>query len=222
MADDEDKYYFTAFIETKGADGKVVTEQRTVEDAPYCNWTEDKQPIPFTGFAIVRYANKDSYEGQYVSGKKCGKGIYRYFSNGNLYDGHWKDDMKHGPGKMEYFGEQEDEEGDDAPKKVSQGEYNGYWENDRRHGEGMFVYKNGDTYSGWWKYGNKNGKGTFTNKSTGMKLIGDWSNGQIKTGRWVYANGFYYEGSFENNQPAGEGTWYCKDGNVVKGCFKQK
>ena len=59
------------------------------------------------------------------------------------------------------------------------GEYNGFWENGRRHGEGVFTYLNKDTYSGWWKFGEKEGTGCYTFKSTGMKLFGDWLNGQI-------------------------------------------
>jgi hypothetical protein len=158
----------------------------------------------------VRYTNRDTYEGCYKDGKKCGKGVYRYFATGDKYDGQWKDDKKHGLGKMQYFG------------KGREGEYQGYWENDRRHGEGVFVYKNGDIYSGWWRFGQKEGNGTFVSKETGMKMVGHWENGQIKSGRWVYPNGFYYEGSFVNNKPVGQGVWHCKDGNVVLGSFEQK
>jgi hypothetical protein len=122
----------------------------------------------------------------------------------------WKDDMKHGMGRMEYKG------------KGREGEYQGYWENDRRHGEGIFTYASGDTYSGWWRFGQKEGKGTFTSKATGMKMVGDWVNGEMIKGRWVYPNGFYFEGAFKNNKPMGEGTWHCKDGNVVTGTFEQK
>lgn len=118
--------------------------------------------------------------------------------------------MKHGMGRMEYKG------------KGREGEYQGYWENDRRHGEGIFTYASGDTYSGWWRFGQKEGKGTFTSKATGMKMVGDWVNGEMIKGRWVYPNGFYFEGAFKNNKPMGEGTWHCKDGNVVTGTFEQK
>ena len=55
-----------------------------------------------------------------------------------------------------------------------------------------------------------------------MKLVGDWVNGEISKGRWIYPNGFYYEGSFKNNKPEGEGKWHCKDGNVVSGAYEQK
>jgi hypothetical protein len=111
---------------------------------------------------------------------------------------------------MQYFG------------KGREGEYQGYWENDRRHGEGVFVYKNGDVYSGWWRFGEKYGKGTFIAKDTNMKMVGDWENGEMVRGRWIYPNGLYYEGEFIKNKPNGNGVWYCKNGNVVNGEFEQK
>ena len=46
-----------------------------------------------------------------------------------------------------------------------------------------------------------------------MKLVGHWEEGQIKSGRWIYPNGFYYEGTFVNNKPSGQ---------VVKGSYEQK
>ena len=78
----------------------------------------------------------------------------------------------------------------------SLGEYNGYWENGRRHGEGVFTYPNGDTYSGWWRFGNKEGTGSYYFKSTGMTMFGEWENGKISEGKWIYPNGNYYEGIF--------------------------
>jgi len=41
-------------------------------------------------------------------------------------------------------------------------------------------------------------------------------------GRWVFPDGKYYEGAFENNKPSGKGKWVFKDGNVVDGHFDQK
>ena len=44
----------------------------------------------------------------------------------------------------------------------------------------------------------------------------------MKTGRWIYPNGTYYEGNFANNKPDGKGTWYFKNGNVMQGSYAQK
>ena len=40
-----------------------------------------------------------------------------------------------------------------------------------------------------------------------MKMTGDWENGQITKGKWVYPNGMFYEGTFKANKPDGEGVW---------------
>merc|ERR1712167_337287 len=66
------------------------------------------------------------------------------------------------------------------------------------------------------------GTGTYTFKSTGMKLFGEWAAGQITQGRWIYPNGMYYEGGFQNNKPDGEGKWVFKNGNILGGEYKQK
>lgn len=161
----------------------------------------------YTSKALAQYPNGDTYEGYFVEGIREGRGIYRYASNGEKYDGEWIRNQKHGIGKMTY---------------AKAGEYNGFWENGRRHGEGVFTYTNGDVYSGWWKFGEKEGTGTYTFKSTGMKLFGDWTQGSITKGKWIYPNGMFYEGGFENNKPKGEGKWVFKNGNVLAGEYEQK
>ena len=164
----------------------------------------------YNGRALAKYPNGDNYDGQWIAGIREGQGVYRY-ANGEKYDGEWLKNRKHGIGRMTYFKKGEED-----------GQYNGFWENGRRHGEGVFQYKNGDVYSGWWKHGEKEGTGTYIFKSTGMKLFGDWVNGAISKGRWIYPNGMYYEGGFENNKPKGEGKWVFKNGNVLDGEYEQK
>ena len=55
-----------------------------------------------------------------------------------------------------------------------------------------------------------------------MKLYGDWTAGAIAKGKWIYPNGMFYEGGFENNKPKGEGKWVFKNGNVLVGEYEQK
>ena len=55
-----------------------------------------------------------------------------------------------------------------------------------------------------------------------MKLVGTWEKSQMKTGQWIYPNGLYWKGCFENNKPMGKGTWYFKNGNTLEGEFDQK
>ena len=44
-------------------------------------------------------------------------------------------------------------------------------------------------------------------------------NGDIVEGKWIFANGTYFEGKFEKNKPKGMGHWHFANGNVVKGEF---
>ena len=55
-----------------------------------------------------------------------------------------------------------------------------------------------------------------------MKLFGQWKQEKISSGRWIYPNGVYYEGTFENNKPSGKGKWVFKNGNVLDGNYEQK
>ena len=41
------------------------------------------------------------------------------------------------------------------------------------------------------------------------------------SGQWLYPNGSFFQGNFENNQPKGTGQWHFKNGNVVEGCYTQ-
>mmetsp|Transcript_21327 Transcript_21327/g.24786 ORF Transcript_21327/g.24786 Transcript_21327/m.24786 type:complete len:238 (+) Transcript_21327:40-753(+) len=164
----------------------------------------------FTGRGTAIYPPEEEkneiYEGDFFDGRRKGKGKY-FYKNGDVYDGDWVDNMKHGFGKLTY---------------KDKGEYYGFFENGRRHGEGQMNYPNGDTYSGWWKYGKKEGKGAYVYAATGMKLEGNWKDGKMTDGKWTLPNGVIYEGNFEFNKPIGEGVWHLKNGNKLRGVYKQK
>ena len=165
----------------------------------------DKSSENYTGKAQVQYPNGDQYDGDFKNGIREGEGTMTYGETGNKYEGQWKNNLKDGIGKMT-FG--------------TEGEYTGHFTKGKRCGEGVYKYlKTKDLYSGSWKNGLKHGKGTFIFYDTKMKLVGDWFNGQIIKGKWIFANGTYFEGKFENNYPKGEGIWHFINGNVVKGEF---
>ena len=48
-----------------------------------------------------RYPNGDTYDGEYLKGKRNGKGRYTY-SNGDKYEGEFRENRKHGIGKATY------------------------------------------------------------------------------------------------------------------------
>merc|ERR1712195_297955 len=72
------------------------------------------------------------------------------------------------------------------------------------------------------RFGEKEGTATYKSKATGMKMQGEWKDGEIQTGRWIYPNGVYYEGTFANNKPDGSGTWNFNNGNSLQGVYTQK
>ena len=52
--------------------------------------------------------------------------------------------------------------------------------------------------------------------------MGMWVNNKILEGHWIYPNGLYFEGKFENNKPYGKGVWNFRDGSKLEGEFEQK
>jgi hypothetical protein len=92
--------------------------------------TAERKSAPKKGTATMVYPGDGVYEGEYVDGKKAGKGKYWYV-NGTMYEGAWRDDVKHGHGKEIYA--------DGAT-------YEGSWADGARHGFGTLTYANNDVY----------------------------------------------------------------------------
>ena len=190
MAEEQQQEMKEYVITKISEDGKSVT---------------DKSSEDYTGRAQVQYPNGDVFDGFFLNGVRDGKGTMTYAEQGTKYEGEWKNNLKEGIGKMT-FG--------------TEGEYTGHFVAGQRNGEGVYKYlKTKDLYSGSWKNGLKHGKGTFIFFDTKMKIVGNWFNGQIMEGKWIFSNGTYFEGKFENNYPKGEGVWHFINGNVVKGEF---
>ena len=53
------------------------------------------------GRGILKFANGDSYNGEWNDDKRSGHGIYQ-FATGNRYKGGWKDNVQYGRGVMMY------------------------------------------------------------------------------------------------------------------------
>ncbi|CAD7929655.1 unnamed protein product [Amoebophrya sp. A120] len=159
----------------------------------------------FTGSATAKYTNGDVFVGDYVDGKKQGKGTYTHV-NGDVFVGEYTDDKRTGVGMMTY---------------ASGGCYNGNFENGVRSGEGTFVYPTKDIYSGLWKAGKKSGEGFYVFANSKYYYQGTWKNGEIVTGKWVLSPSRYFEGSFTRQKPSGDGKFVCS-GYEVHGCYSQE
>lgn len=197
----------------------------------------------YTGTGKALYPNepnRDTYDGEFVEGYRCGWGKYVFMENGDTYTGQYEQNLKHGLGKMTYassFGNAEEEAADEGGGgKPRGGFYHGYFTKGLRgspeikkeeagetsKSEGTFQYCNGDAYIGQWKEGKKHGSGTYACAADGTKLKGEWAKGQIQSGQWIFPNGAFFSGKFRYNKPLGKGVWVFPNGNQLMGEYKQK
>lgn len=66
------------------------------------------------------------------------------------------------------------------------------------------------------------GKGTYTFAKDQTQLVGEWEQGKITSGKWLFPNGTFYCGKFRYNKPFGKGVWVFKNGNQLMGDYIQK
>jgi len=190
----------------------------------------------FSGFGNAFYTTGDTYDGVFIEGYRRGKGTYTFKKNGDKYEGFYEENKKHGFGKMVYSSktgeEEEDAAPEDGPPSTRAGTYLGYFTAGQRGcktqggdpamSEGTFTYANGDIYVGMWQAGKKHGKGSYSYAKDGTKMVGDWVQGKIVSGEWIFPNGTFYSGKFRYNKPFGKGVWIFRNGNQLTGEYIQK
>ena len=159
-------------------------------------------------FLLVISSCSDSRDAQCIdSWFKCltGKGVYK-FSNGDIYDGDWKNDVRDAQGTQIY---------------VNGDIYNGKWKDDMKNGQGTFTYINGDIYTGEFLNDKKNGQGIFTFANT-KKVMGIWKDNKLHAecsegncingqGSLTYVNGDIHIGTFVDGKKFGVGTFTSKE-----------
>ena len=79
---------------------------------------------------ITKIYKNGKYEGEYLNGKREGKGIYKY-NNGDKYEGNYKNDLKEGNGTYKY------KNGD---------VYTGEYKNGLFDGKGKYEYADGEIF----------------------------------------------------------------------------
>ena len=201
----------------------------------YTGWAVDDVP---NGIGEMKYHNGYVYHGDFLNGKRHGKGKMIYCKSGRIqllaegeqlsgdvYEGEWAYDQRHGKGKQIY---------------QSGSVYEGYWKDDAFHGQGKCIHDNGDIYEGHYIKGKRSGKGKYTFKN-GDVYEGEWldglekgfgkltyATGEVYEGEWVlgekngkgkytYANGDVFTGVWEKDQPIGKGIMTYKNGKTAKG-----
>eukprot|EP00808_Paulinella_micropora_P020119 g52823.t1 len=140
-----------------------------------------------------------SYQGEWLQGKKSGCG--RLFTHGTEvgYVGEWQSDMKHGFGVQRwrdgsvYQGEYANDllNGIGVYNMSDDSRYEGEWKDNRKHGWGSFFYASGGQYEGQWKDDEQDGYGKSTD-SEGQVYGGEFKDG-LANGYGVYLfHGYRY------------------------------
>lgn len=164
----------------------------------------------FTGKGRFIYPNQNEYEGDFVNGLPEGKGRM-LFPNHDRYEGYWS----HGEmtkGEYLYY----DKNRDRAIWK-----YEGFFQNSAFHGLGKMFYSNRTIYSGEWADGKRNGCGQQLYPS-GDILSGIWENDTIIFGTYEFSDGSKYVGHFKDFSFCGYGTFFCIDGTIRQGEWRDK
>lgn len=185
------------------------------------------------GKGIKKYADGSAYDGEFLDSLRNGFGVM-VWQGGDKYIGDWKAGLITGKGTMIFT---------DGRR------YEGNFFNNQFEGKGTMIYKDGSKYSGDWKADKCNGKGRLELKKNncvyegdfvsnlwegkgtlewvegsewkGNKYIGDFKKGQrFGKGKYIYANGDWYEGDFIDGLFSGEGTMSYKDGSKYIGAYK--
>ena len=151
------------------------------------------------GYGIYKDDNGDSYEGNWVIGKKEGKGTFIY-KDGGKYVGEWKKDAKDGYGIYT---------GPDGSR------YDGNWSKNMKEGKGTQTYQNSEKFVGEWR-NNKRSQGLCT-WNNGDSYLGEWVNDTLHgKGTMMYANGEKYVGKWSFGKKDGPGILYDKENKIVK------
>ena len=207
-------------------------------------WQEDEIPQVRDGTGTRMYENGEVYKGEFVRGKRHGKGTLTRKGR-TIYEGDWRDD-EYCTGK----GERKYEDGSvykgEFVQRKRQGQgtltdkdghaiYEGDWKDDRYHGEGELTFNakhdyDEIVYTGEFCDGEPHGTGKYTHKDRVY---------YAPEGRMEYADGTVYEGRvrmyldvacYENRAPRnywpigvlkhGKGKLTYKDGSVYEGRFE--
>ena len=128
------------------------------------------------------YANGDTYEGDFVNGKRKGQGTSTS-EYGEVYTGQFANDKYNGKGKLEgifsgiYEGDFVDgkRQGQGMLTDIFGAVYTGQFVNDKYNGKGKEKYSSGDVYEGNFVDGMLEGQGTLTLKN-GDYYTGEWKN----------------------------------------------
>ena len=127
-------------------------------------WIDGKK----NGRGVLYYKENILYEGDFIDDKYDGNGKF-FYDNGDYYIGPFKKCLKNGYGIIYY--------------KNNNKKYEGDFVNDKIEGEGVFHWESGDYFIGNFKNGKREGYGIEYDKNNNIKYEGNFKddlyNGKI-------------------------------------------
>ncbi|EAR89092.2 calpain family cysteine protease (macronuclear) [Tetrahymena thermophila SB210] len=156
-----------------------------------------------------RYQNevsygKRKYVGQFLNGKRDGKGKEEDKTNHTLYEGNFQDDMYHGIGTLYQL--------------QTKCYFKGIFEKNQKKA-GIEIFPNGDVYEGEYKDDQFHGKGYLRNRDLFYFIDDGKSSQQVNDQKKVQST-YSYEGTFQNGKKDGFGTERYIKGAVYVGEFR--
>ncbi len=166
--------------------------------------------IAGTGKAVWNFvehgnARQSTYDGEYNSGKRNGRGIF-ISANGYRYEGEYRDDKKHGQGAESW---------EDGSR------YKGAYNDGKQQGQGVYSWPDGSRYVGGYLDGKRHGQG-FVTWANGGSYDGNYERGAHHgKGIEIWSNGDRYEGNYFKGRQHGHGTLIWASGDLYTGPFAQ-
>ena len=167
---------------TDNSEGMSVIEGTFINGLFSWQWTE-KDGNEYEGFSNlnrqahgkckVKYASGDIYDGDWVYGRKHGRGSYSS-TNGPVFHTQWVDDKLAEYKMLCEAGYQEGykEEFIQLPS-ILECEYAGIWSEGAPNGHGKLRFNNGDSFEGLFVKGWREGVGTLIEED-GTEMTANW------------------------------------------------
>ena len=187
-----DSIYIGKYLNTKrNGIGKLILSEHSVYEGNFKNGLFDGK-----GY----YKDKNYiYKGEYLLGKKSGKGKLENLETKTIYEGEFKNDMKNGYGIEQY----------------SDGIiYQGYFKDNKKEGMGKLIMKNNSGYEGQFKKNKICGKGIFKWSETKM-YDGEWDNNEISGFGILTENDIKHIGYFSHDKKDGFGASFYTEKKFV-------
>ncbi|OQS04793.1 radial spoke protein 1 [Thraustotheca clavata] len=149
----------------------------------------------------LRFANGDIYDGEWLDGKRQGRGTFTYV-NGTQYHGEFDTNLFHGFGAIRV----PDMEHPLTKEWIKGSSFEGHFLKGRKHGKGTLVNGDGSSYDGNFLDNVYSGHGVYC-YANGDRYEGEWRYGKYwGQGLLTYRDGGSYAGEFQNGHFHGFGT----------------